>query len=103
MWRLHRLPVSVYDVRHDTWGERLQRKLVQMLDRIEIKQSAGSAAIDVKVNGQEVNGVRAIRFDADAESFPVVTLEVYAEVDIDAEAFTVVYSTENPRKHYVEP
>lgn len=63
-----------------------------MLDRVEIKQDYGKDGIiiGVKVNGQEVKRVRSVQVECDAESLPLVTLEVYADVDLDISAETLV-------------
>lgn len=65
---------------------------MKMLDRVEIKQDYGKDGIiiGVKVNGQEVKRVRSVQVECDAESLPLVTLEVYADVDIDINAETLV-------------
>ncbi len=65
---------------------------MKMLDRVEIKQDYGKDGIiiGVKVNGQEVKRVRSVQVECDTESLPLVTLEVYADVDLDINAETLV-------------
>jgi hypothetical protein len=60
-----------------------------MLDRVEIKQDG--PIIRVKVNGQELHRVTSVRYEAEVSNIPMVTLEMYADVDADVEAETAVF------------
>lgn len=56
-----------------------------MLDRVEIKQQydKDGEIVEVKVNGQEIKRVRSIRYEYDVDGLPLVTLELYGEIDLD--------------------
>lgn len=60
-----------------------------MLDRVEIKQDG--PIIRVKVNGQELHGVTSVRYEAEVSNIPMVTLEMYADVEADVEAETAIF------------
>ena len=60
-----------------------------MLDRVEIKQDG--PIIRVKVNGKELRGVTSVRYEAEVSGIPMVTLEMYADVDADVEAETAIF------------
>lgn len=63
-----------------------------MLDKVEIKQRYDSDGLicEVKVNGQEVKRCRSVRYECEAGSIPFVTLELYADIDIDTEADVLI-------------